>query len=97
MPYIPMNMMDAGTKQGIVLVASIVIPIGITNEEIFGEMPSLFVHKVIIDGMTAIELEVAKAVGNSEGTFLKNCLEEIFLTRQIKIGYRASMTAIMIN
>ena len=73
------------------------MPIGIANDEIFGEMPILFVERVIIDGMTAIELAFAKAGGNSAGIFLKNFWGEIFPTRQIKIGYKASINAIMIS
>ena len=54
------------------------MPIGIANEEIFGEMPSLSVERVIIDGMTAIELAVAKAIGNSAGIFFEKFLGRNF-------------------
>ena len=60
-----------------------VVPIGIENEEIFGEMPSLLVQKFIVNGIVTALLLVAKGIDISVGIFFRNGNGEIFPTSRI--------------
>ena len=55
-----------------------VVPTGIENEVIFGEMPSLFVHKFMVSGMETPLLLVAKGIDQNAGIFFKKDAGEIF-------------------